>query len=192
MCTFLPPGGPGPPGAQKCTPAGTPKKGPFWGLSTMVIYGNGGSWGAPQGPPGGPPGTPPCTFFWVFNNSPSRDSFGPPAGPPRDPPGAPGPGQDTQSLAIGWGSGGGNTPQWWNTYPSGLSYGARWEVRKSLRYAPLEPSGLWSPMLDGVTQFAGRFASRSRYRVHSNLSELGPSSTPRAACIWLESRCVRE
>ena len=103
-----PRGPPGPPGAG---PSGTPKKGRFWALSTMVIYGNGGSWGAPLGPPGGPPGTPPCTFFWVFNNSPSRDSFGPPAGPPRDPPGAPGPGQDTQSLAIGWGSGGGNTPQ---------------------------------------------------------------------------------
>ena len=39
-----------------------------------------------------------------------------------------------------------------------------------------EPSGLWSPMLDGVTQFAGRFASRSRYRVHSNLSALGHRS----------------
>ena len=42
------------------------------------------------------PGTPPrggfprgdkkCTFFWVFNNSPSRDSLAPFFDPPRDPP----------------------------------------------------------------------------------------------------------
>ena len=29
------------------------------------------------GPPGDPPGGKKCTFFWVFNNSPSRDSLGP-------------------------------------------------------------------------------------------------------------------
>ena len=48
----------------------------------------GGPGGPHRGPPGGPPGPPPCTFFWVFNNSPSRDSFGPlfwpPPGAPRD------------------------------------------------------------------------------------------------------------
>ena len=38
-------------------------------------------WGGPQGvpflaPPGCPRGAKKCTFFWVFNNSPSRDSLG--------------------------------------------------------------------------------------------------------------------
>ena len=51
--------------------------------------------GTPLGPPvGGPPwggraagGAKKCTFFWVFNNSPSRDNlkFFFPRGPPRDP-----------------------------------------------------------------------------------------------------------
>ena len=43
----------------------------------------GGSGGGSRGGTGGPPGTPPgprgakkCTFFWVFNNSPSRDKDG--------------------------------------------------------------------------------------------------------------------
>ena len=34
----------------------------------------------PPGPPGGPRGGSRCTFFWVFNNSPSRDSRNPPDG----------------------------------------------------------------------------------------------------------------
>ena len=32
--------------------------------------------GGSRGPPGQPPGPPECTFFWVFNNSPSRDKDG--------------------------------------------------------------------------------------------------------------------
>ena len=49
---------------------------PFWGVRQGALF-------APPGDPpgGGPPGDPPggkkCTFFWVFNNSPSRDSLGP-------------------------------------------------------------------------------------------------------------------
>ena len=36
--------------------------------------------GTPRVPPGGPRGGSRCTFFWVFNNSPSRDSRNPPRG----------------------------------------------------------------------------------------------------------------
>ena len=39
--------------------------------------------GALLAPPGGPPrGGKKCTFFWVFNNSPSRDSLVPFFSPP--------------------------------------------------------------------------------------------------------------
>jgi len=42
------------------------------------------------GPPGGPPrGAKTCTFFWAFNNSPSRDSLGLPGGPGDTPAGPP-------------------------------------------------------------------------------------------------------
>ena len=48
---------------------GDPSRGPPWGPP----------WDPPKrgsrGAPGGPRGAPGCTFFWVFNNSPSRDRF---------------------------------------------------------------------------------------------------------------------
>ena len=48
---------------------GDPLRGPPWGPP----------WDPPKrgsrGAPGGPRGAPGCTFFWVFNNSPSRDRF---------------------------------------------------------------------------------------------------------------------
>ena len=75
--------------------------------------------GTPGGPPGGSPPGPArggkkCTFFWVFNNSPSRDSLGPffPLfSPPRDRPvlghfGGFGQGSDYSTLrssrSLGW------------------------------------------------------------------------------------------
>ena len=97
------------------------KKDPFWRHIYMFYITDPPKRGSQEGPkmgtPGGPPGgSPPgparggkkCTFFWVFNNSPSRDvlnfpgfrdpRFGPPPGPPvlgpiwdphLDPPGGP-------------------------------------------------------------------------------------------------------
>ena len=85
------PGGPGAPRGAKFRPrAHGPKFGRF--RAKMVLF---YSIGTPLGPPvGGPPwggraagGAKKCTFFWVFNNSPSRDNlkFFFPRGPPRDP-----------------------------------------------------------------------------------------------------------
>ena len=82
----------GPPGGQNRAPGG-PQNGPLFGAYIYTICtrkgGPGGvppgCTGDPRGPPG-PRGAKKCTFFWVFNNSPSRDSFGPFFGPPRDPP----------------------------------------------------------------------------------------------------------
>ena len=84
----FPGAGPGRPG----TPAGTPRRdpqngpenGPFFGPYIVYMYitdppGRGCQEGALLAPPGGPPrGGKKCTFFWVFNNSPSRDSLRPP------------------------------------------------------------------------------------------------------------------
>ena len=108
---FPGPGGPGParpgrpargsPGAPRDTPPGRPILGPNYGLFIQ-------KWGkstprrdpargALLAPPGG--GCKKCTFFWVFNNSPSRDSLvtffrffrsrGVPGNPPKPPPGTP-------------------------------------------------------------------------------------------------------
>jgi len=89
------PGGPprgGPPGAPRDPPPG-PHFGPVLGVYIYILRSYtggpaGGALWAPQGGPprGGPRGAKKCTFFWVFNNSPSRDSLGPFFGPPRDPP----------------------------------------------------------------------------------------------------------
>ena len=73
-----PPGG-APPGAPR-RPQKWPKMGLLLGFFCISL-------GALGGPPGrgGPRGAKKCTFFWVFNNSPSRDKnwpflafFGPP------------------------------------------------------------------------------------------------------------------
>jgi len=96
-----------------------PKMGPFWdpflGLYIKVLQLNPPFWGVPGGVPGdppwgppwgGPPGGPPgggkkCTFFWVFNNSPSRDSLGPPEAPPGTPPGPPWDGGNPPMHGVG-------------------------------------------------------------------------------------------
>ena len=70
-----------------------------------------------EGPPGGAPpgGAKKCTFFWVFNNSPSRDSFGPPENP-----GGPGgalPGTPQRGVL-----GAHNWPDVSATQPRGMSY----------------------------------------------------------------------
>ena len=69
-----------------------PQFGPLWGPYIYIFIvldpPPGGPSGVhfvpPQGGPGGPParGAKKCTFFWVFNNSPSRDSLGPFFPPP--------------------------------------------------------------------------------------------------------------
>ena len=88
----FPGAGPGRPG----TPAGTPRRdpqngpenGPFFGPYIVYMYitdppGRGCQEGALLAPPRGPPGGgKKCTFFWVFNNSPSRDSLVPFFSPP--------------------------------------------------------------------------------------------------------------
>lgn len=76
-----------------------PILGPFWGLYIYYLVYIGPPqrglpgvpfWAPPGGPPGGPPrGAKKCTFFWVFNNSPSRDSLVPFFGSRRVPPGPP-------------------------------------------------------------------------------------------------------
>ena len=63
--------------------------GPFGGHLDYILYYRPPLWGGPPGVPflaprGAPPprGAKKCTFFWVFNNSPSRDSLGPLFWPP--------------------------------------------------------------------------------------------------------------
>ena len=74
------PGGPrGPPGrGPPGGPPGPPPGPPFWGPTGPIYYyfinKRGSPGGSPGGcPRGGPRGAKKCTFFWVFNNSPSRD-----------------------------------------------------------------------------------------------------------------------
>ena len=102
------PPGPGrpPPGGAPGTPREAPREAPpgppFGARFGAYIYGfrtsyppDGGPQGvhfgtpreAPRGPPRG--GAKKCTFFWVFNNSPSRDSLGLPGGPGDTPAGPP-------------------------------------------------------------------------------------------------------
>ena len=103
----IPPPARGAPGGPKSAqnraeiwPQIGPKIGPFWTrfwrpIYILLYYRNpprgarfdppfGVHFGAPRGgPPGGPPGgAKKCTFFWVFNNSPSRDSLSPFFAPP--------------------------------------------------------------------------------------------------------------
>ena len=79
----------------KMGPFRPPKKDPFWRHIYMFYITNppkrGSQEGSKMDPPGGPPrgvprgparGGKKCTFFWVFNNSPSRDSLGPFFPPP--------------------------------------------------------------------------------------------------------------
>ena len=101
------PGGPrGAPGGPGRDPSRTPRLGPQGAIFSIFSS----SWGAPRPPslgypprppsrgaPGGAPrGGPACTFFWVFNNSPSRDKMGhfpgPPPGRNPGPPDPPSPG----------------------------------------------------------------------------------------------------
>ena len=90
-----PPGPPAraPPGAPPGTPLRRAQNGPPGGLYILYLVLKGAQKGVPGGwalcaprgaPPGAPRGAKKCTFFWVFNNSPSRDSLGPFFGPPRD------------------------------------------------------------------------------------------------------------
>jgi len=83
-----------PPGDPPGTPLGPPLGTPFWAplgrpyIYTMVFL-DPPEWGSrrvhfvpplgdpPGGGPPGPRGAKKCTFFWVFNNSPSRDSLVP-------------------------------------------------------------------------------------------------------------------
>ena len=73
----------------KMGPFRPPKKDPFWRHIYMFYITNppkrgsqeGSKMDPPRGPPRGVPRGPvrggkKCTFFWVFNNSPSRDSLG--------------------------------------------------------------------------------------------------------------------
>lgn len=84
-----PPGAP--PGAPRAPPGpGTPKGGQTGLIYICFIQERGGLGGTPPGGPPAPGGTKKCTFFWVFNNSPSRDSLGHFFGSRRD---TPGPGQ---------------------------------------------------------------------------------------------------
>ena len=80
------PPGPGPPGGPPGAPRG-PLRGPPAGgpIYILFIHKRGPGGAPPGGPPGGAPpgGGKMCTFFWVFNNSPSRDknwTFFPPRG----------------------------------------------------------------------------------------------------------------
>ena len=73
-----------PRGARAPRPPGA--RGPKWAVPGLYILFflllRGVSGGCTFGPPGTPRGAKKCTFFWVFNNSPSRDSLGPFFPPP--------------------------------------------------------------------------------------------------------------
>ena len=76
-----------PRGARAPRPPGA--RGPKWAVPGLYILFflllRGVSGGCTFGPPGTPRGAKKCTFFWVFNNSPSRDKIlGQFLGPPRD------------------------------------------------------------------------------------------------------------
>ena len=98
--------GPGAPprGTPPGTPLGPPLGTPFWAplgrpYIYTIVFLDPPEWGSrrvhfvpplgdpPGGGPPGPRGAKKCTFFWVFNNSPSRDSlvpfFGSRGHPPR-------------------------------------------------------------------------------------------------------------
>ena len=107
---FPGPGGPGParPGrparGSPGAPGTPPRNGPFWALIMVYLFRNGVN-PPPRRDPARvhfwhpPGGCKKCTFFWVFNNSPSRDSLvtffrffrsrGVPGNPPKPPPGTP-------------------------------------------------------------------------------------------------------
>ena len=78
----------GPPGdPRRDPPPGPPKWARkwalFWALYSIYVYYRPPREGVPGGctfgtPRGTPRGGKKCTFFWVFNNSPSRDSLRPP------------------------------------------------------------------------------------------------------------------
>ena len=70
----------GPRGAPPGGPKKGPPEGPKWGQNRPISL-----YPGIRGTPRGPRGAKKCTFFWVFNNSPSRDKnwaflafFGPP------------------------------------------------------------------------------------------------------------------
>ena len=113
------PGGPGgPPGGQNRAPAGPLEWALFGPFSYIICITQGGSRGVPpgctiwpRGPPG-PRGAKKCTFFWVFNNSPSRDSFLGFFGPPGQGPRTGYPGQDRPYGGIG-----GSTPSSYRACP---------------------------------------------------------------------------
>ena len=117
------PGAPrGPPGPPGRGPGRDPQMAPFLGQLYYILYYSGGVFGAPFGAPrggaprGGPPGgAKKCTFFWVFNNSPSRDSFGPPENPGG--PGGPSRGPPKRGVL-----GAHNWPDVSATQPRGMSY----------------------------------------------------------------------
>ena len=110
---------PGAPGRPRAPPAGGPKMGPFGGHLDYILYYRPPLWGGPPGVPflaprGAPPprGAKKCTFFWVFNNSPSRDSFLGFFGPPGQGPRTGYPGQDRPYGGIG-----GSTPSSYRACP---------------------------------------------------------------------------
>ena len=120
-----PPGGPGaPPGARLGPPVWAPKMGPFGAISNGILQSNGGSRGSPPGctfwapGPRGARGAKKCTFFWVFNNSPSRDSFGDFFWAPRDGPKWGYPGSDRWVCRLG--------PSLWDHIPHHAQHVPAW------------------------------------------------------------------
>ena len=107
----------GPRGAQNGAPE-DPQNGPFLGpIIILFVLKRGVQGGYPLGAlcPGGPPGprgAKKCTFFWVFNNSPSRDSFGPFFGTPPEGHFGGYPGQ-----GLPYGGIGGSTPSSYRAIP---------------------------------------------------------------------------
>ena len=159
-------GGPGgyPPPAQghrragECPerhrPRGSPRDPPATPPGPPTLPGGRGVRDRPGGPPGTAPGRPACTFFWVFNNSPSRDKDGTEIGTEISAVGQKWPRENAgtgtgQGWDRGYGGYGGGPWGVYGGYPRGVwgvrgGYGGgTWGVRWGVPWGPTPPMPIY-------------------------------------------------